>query len=446
MGQPSHQTLIGDLAGLRDSLEHVIAQVSENQGIQSLLRGVARSCNVLLANRDLDAALPEAVALFGQSTTFEAVTVVRRVVEEGTGDEVLSRVATWRRGKDPEALPVPLRKLREVGWLEALERGEVVRARAADQPEPIRQLLIERRAPSILFVPILGDSDYWGMLIFGSLDPERSWSEVEESILRTMATAIAGALSRQRAARREMELQCELMESRKLESLGLLARGVAHDLSNVLQSMQYHLDLLDRRAELAEELSAELDAARKSIDRAGGLVRQLRQYAGRGAVERQRVPVESWIRDSIELVEPLLPTGVTVELDLAESLPDVLGDPSQLGQVLSNLLVNAGEAIGDGKGTIGVRAAEHVRPPSERRWLRLEVTDDGPGIDEAELERVFEPFFSTKGRGRGLGLAAVAGIVRTHRGRVDVESAPGSGTTFGVLLPVHADTEGSEAT
>ena len=132
------------------------------------------------------------------------------------------------------------------------------------------------------------------------------------------------------------------------------------------------------------------------------------------------------------LVVPLLPPDIKVHTNLDEDLPPIVGDPTQLRQVLMNLIVNAGEAIGAASGAIDVTARRVSRDDAR---VEIAVCDSGSGLDATMHIRLFEPFFSTKGDGRGFGLAIVLGIVRAHGGSIEVDSAPGQGTTFRIFLP-----------
>jgi CheY-like chemotaxis protein len=171
-------------------------------------------------------------------------------------------------------------------------------------------------------------------------------------------------------------------------------------------------------------------------------------YSGRGQFQVRDVELNTLIRENLDLFSTALPKHVAFRTQLHDPLPPIDGDPGQLQQVIMNLLINAAEAIGERAGTVDVTTAVETIPAGDAHWLqptgeflppgtyiRLSVRDDGCGMDEATCARIFDPFFSTKITGRGLGLSAVLGIVRGHRGGLHVDSAPGQGTTFTVLFP-----------
>ena len=240
----------------------------------------------------------------------------------------------------------------------------------------------------------------------------------------------------------------EMQETQKLESLGLLAGGVAHDFNNLLCGILGNASLALSDTQPDNPVRMRLRQIVDAAERAGFLTRQMLAYAGRGRFVTAMIDLGDLIREISPLLHTSIPKMVDVRMDLAPDLPRVEGDPSQLQQVIMNLLINAAEAIGDDRsGTVTVRtslreidekeAAELFDSEASRRgaYVMLEVADTGAGMDEATKARIFDPFFTTKFTGRGLGLAAVQGIVKRHGGTIRVHSTPGHGTTFLILLP-----------
>jgi PAS domain S-box-containing protein len=236
-----------------------------------------------------------------------------------------------------------------------------------------------------------------------------------------------------------------LRETQKLESVGLLAGGIAHDFNNLLTGIMGNASLvLDEVGPgPAERIREVIDGA----ERAAHLTRQLLAYSGKGQFVVRDLDVSQSVQETGDLVQFSIPKSVDLALNLQRRLPPVRMDPSQLQQILMNLVINAGEAIGEGKpGRITVSTAmEDVEEPftdaigqevARGRYVSLKVQDNGSGIEEGARTRMFDPFYTTKFTGRGMGLAATAGIVRSQKGAIAVESAPGRGSTFRVLLPV----------
>jgi two-component system, cell cycle sensor histidine kinase and response regulator CckA len=237
----------------------------------------------------------------------------------------------------------------------------------------------------------------------------------------------------------------ELLNQRqKLDSIGVLAGGVAHDFNNLLVGIiggvSFALDVLPRD----HELRSILQGAVKSGERAAELTRHLLSYAGKGAVQPADVSFEESLRSTWDLLQASIPRSVELRLAIPPDLPPIHTDATQLQQVIMNLILNAAEAIPDERQGIVVVRAEVNDVQAHRstwsgdlapgRYVTIEVRDNGVGIPPEVLRKVFDPFFTTKFTGRGLGLAAVYGIIRSNRGYIEVESTVGNGTAFRVYL------------
>ena len=252
---------------------------------------------------------------------------------------------------------------------------------------------------------------------------------------------------RQRREEEHRKLQAQVQHAQRLESLGVLAGGIAHDFNNLLASIMGYASLATM--DLPEE-----SRARKSIDQvlaaaksASDLTQQMLAYSGRGTFVVDLLNVTQLIESVTRLLETTISKKATLRLHLAPELPPVLGDTSQIRQVVMNLITNASESLGENRGevrvTTGVQwaeagelaALEPGRIMPEGRYVFIEVDDTGCGMDGETLARIFDPFFTTKFTGRGLGLAAVLGIIRGHQGSIRVNSQPGAGTTFRVMFP-----------
>ncbi len=245
-----------------------------------------------------------------------------------------------------------------------------------------------------------------------------------------------------------MRAEEELRQTAKLESLGVMAGGIAHDFNNLLTGILGNASLLaelpnPQDRELAEDIVA-------SSQRAADLTRQMLAYSGKGRFEVRALDLSVQVREILRLILPMIDKAVTVELKLDENLPSVEADQGQMQQLIMNLAINGAEAMSGqpGRVTIMTYAADidetfiaHRLPAHEigpGRYVCLEVQDTGCGMDEETKSKIFDPFFTTKFTGRGLGLAAVSGIVRGHKGALRVSSTVGVGTTFRVFLPAMA--------
>lgn len=267
-----------------------------------------------------------------------------------------------------------------------------------------------------------------------------------EPLAGTCAQILDAHLSERERARAESALQ----QARRLESLGLLAGSVAHDVNNLLAAILGNLNLAQISPSLDDSARTSLDRAESAVAKARDLARQLLAYGGRTELEVGRVDLERLVRETLLVLEVSIPPTVRVSVRSTRDLPDVLGDRAQLQQVVLNLVTNACEAIGAGPGEVRIELDRvDVDDAVARRHagfalahvphVRLRVVDSGCGMSSETLERIFDPFFSTKTNGRGLGLSAMLGIVRSHRGAVHVHSEPGHGAQFELLLPARPD-------
>ncbi|HET7622795.1 MAG TPA: two-component regulator propeller domain-containing protein [Gemmatimonadaceae bacterium] len=252
-----------------------------------------------------------------------------------------------------------------------------------------------------------------------------------------------------RAEAERAALESKMLQAQKSESLGIMAGGVAHDFNNLLVGILASADLLLYDTVVSEETEETIGHIRTSALRAAELTRQMLAYAGKGQLVVERVELSELVGEMLTLVRSAVPRTIELDFMAGAAASFVEADATQLRQVVMNLVTNASEAIGEKPGRVAVRIGVEERPQSALRLLHaagdmpqhgpyvaLEVADDGCGMDAALLGRIFDPFFSTKFTGRGLGLAALLGIVQAHRGGVRVDTTPGGGTRFLVYLPL----------
>jgi len=263
----------------------------------------------------------------------------------------------------------------------------------------------------------------------------------------TLSTVARDITALKEAERARLESERNLLQAQKLESLGVLAGGIAHDFNNLLTVMLGNATLA--RLDTASNSSAEnaIHQIELAAHRAAELCRQMLAYSGKGRLSSELVDLTRIVEETTDLLKVSVSKKCLLEFDLARDLPPVKGDATQLNQITMNLVINASDACGDQGGHVLVRtgfmhadraylSSTYLAPALEPGlYVFLEVSDNGCGMSPEVVARMFEPFFTTKFSGHGLGLSAVLGIARSHQGAVKVDTAPGRGTTFRLLLP-----------
>jgi len=259
---------------------------------------------------------------------------------------------------------------------------------------------------------------------------------------------IASDVSEKKRLEQEKKLiEAQMLHVQKLESLGVLAGGIAHDFNNILMVVLGNADLALSRLSSQSPVRENLLQIDHAASRAADLARQMLAYSGKGRFVIENLDLGRIVTEMTQMLEVSISKKVTLLYDFAPELPAMSGDATQLRQVILNLVVNASEAIGDDNGVIKIRTRcmecdraylseswIDDRLP-EGRYLALDVSDTGCGIEREIIPKIFDPFFTTKFTGRGLGMAAVLGIVRGHKGAIKIYSERGRGTTFTLLFP-----------
>ena len=267
------------------------------------------------------------------------------------------------------------------------------------------------------------------------------------SLVQDVTERVVAEQAGRKTAAEQQALERKLQEAQKLESLGVLAGGIAHDFNNLLTGVFGNASLARLDLPADSPVQPLLEQIEVAAMRAADLCKQMLAYSGKGRFVVQRLALNALIEDITRLLQVSISKRSVLKFSLAEALPPVLGDATQLRQVVMNLVINASEAIGEKSGfisiTTGLTRADRAYLAGtffapdlpEGDYLFLEVADNGGGMPPEVQARIFDPFFTTKFTGRGLGLAAVLGIIRGHKGALKVFSEPGWGTTFKILFP-----------
>jgi PAS domain S-box-containing protein len=252
---------------------------------------------------------------------------------------------------------------------------------------------------------------------------------------------------RKRAEEERENMAKQLLHTQKLESLGVLAGGIAHDFNNILMTIIGNADLALMRINKESPATENLQRIEQAAARAADLAKQMLAYSGKGKFVVENIDLNHLLEDMLHMLEVSISKKAVLRLNLTRPLPSVEADSTQLRQIVMNLVINASEAIGDKSGVIAISTGcmdcdkNYLRDVwleenlSEGLFVYFEISDTGCGMDKETVLKIFDPFFTTKFTGRGLGMAAVLGIVRGHKGAIKVYSELKKGTTFKILLP-----------
>jgi len=290
---------------------------------------------------------------------------------------------------------------------------------------------------------------------------EQRHFEVRLSFLRDGQGNLAGRLivlhditERKEAEQKLLAMERHVWQAQKLESLGILAGGMAHDFNNLLTAILGNIEFAALELPPHSTVRVYLDDASRAAQRVADLTRQMLAYAGRGQFMIKPVDLNELIKRMTLLLRAAVAENVALDLSLAPGLPMIMGDPTYLGQIIMSLVDNAAEAMGDAGGQIsiatGVQACSDADlqksrledRPAAGSFAYLEVADTGCGMDEQVQQHLFEPFYTTKLMGRGLGMAVVLGVVQAHQGAIFLQSEIGKGTTIRVLFPIAHQVDG----
>lgn len=259
--------------------------------------------------------------------------------------------------------------------------------------------------------------------------------------------------SRKKTEQERLEMERRLLHAQKLESLGVMAGGIAHDFNNLLMAILGNLDLALLDMSPVSRSRTYIEHALSAGHKAADLTNQMLAYSGRGKFDIKVFDMSEMVEEMVHLLKTAITKTITLNLQMNRDLPPIMADPGQVQQIIMNLLVNASDAIADRPGlitiTTGIQECDEAcfiqsqlkNKPRPGLYVYLEVKDTGCGMDEQTKEKLFDPFFTTKFTGRGLGMAAVLGIVEGHKGSISVESEPGKGTTVRVLFPSTREAE-----
>lgn len=331
--------------------------------------------------------------------------------------------------------------------------GEAVRTRTpilvndfqADHPlkkgYPEGHIQIRR----FLTVPIIADDAI--VAVVGVADKEEEYTETDTLQLKLFLDSVWMITMRKRADADFIQLEKQLLHAQKLESLGVLAGGIAHDFNNILMAIIGNADLALRKLPPESPVFTNLHEINNAAGRAADLAKQMLAYSGKGRFVVEAIDLNRLIDEMLHMLRVSISKMSVLRFNPVASIPAIEADATQIRQIIMNLVINASEAIGERSGVIAINTGwmecdrDYLRNNwvddtiAEGTYVYLEIADTGCGMDDQTISKIFDPFFTTKFTGRGLGMAAVQGIVRGHKGSIRVYSEVGRGTTFKLLFP-----------
>jgi signal transduction histidine kinase/DNA-binding response OmpR family regulator len=319
--------------------------------------------------------------------------------------------------------------------------------RVSDLPvnDSVRRIIEPQGIRSLLLIPLIFHDEYIGYVGFDAVRQEIDFTETELNLLKVFAELIVNIEMKQKTETEREKLHDQLLQAQKLESVGRLAGGVAHDFNNMLGVIIGHVEFALDKAETHQDVRANLKEIQTAARRSADIIKQLLTFARRQTITPRHLDLNDSVENLLTMLRRLIGEDIDLDWQPGDALWPVKMDPTQVHQILANLCVNARDAIsGMGRLTIQTRlqtfdeedCSDHPDwIPGE--FVCLAVTDNGCGMEKDTLDNLFEPFFTTKevGKGTGLGLATIYGIVKQNHGFIDVDSAPGQGTTFSIYLP-----------
>ena len=437
---------LGDLARTFDTMAASLEErVQERERAEKTLLNRAFQQTVVAAlgqfamvSNDLPALLDQAVMLVAQTLEVEFANVLE--LQAGGKDLLLRAGVGWKSGCVGSVM-IPADPQYVSGF--ALRAGApvVYEDLAAEPRFHASSVLRDHGVVSGISVPIVGHGQPFGVLGAHTAS-RRTFTEDEIHFLFSLATVLAMAVERLRT-------EGQLLQSQKMESIGQLAAGVAHDFNNMLTVIQGHSGMMMTKETLAPELQESTQAIYFAAERAATLTRQLLMFSRKNVMKPTALDLREVVAELSKMLKRLLGETITLEFDPPPELPLVQADRGMVEQVIMNLAVNARDAMPKG-GTLTISTDvvqindTYAQTHPEARtgsFVCLRVTDTGCGMDSGTMAHMFEPFFTTKevGKGTGLGLATVYGIVKQHEGWVEVSSQVGQGTTFNVFLPASSE-------
>ena len=347
------------------------------------------------------------------------------------------------QGVSLQEYPYAWHALMEDGLLYVPALDELPPSAAAE-----RVLFEQQGVQSSIVLPLYSEGVWRGFFGFETVHQEKRWTTEEINSLRLAAQVFSYAVSRMTSEEERRSLEMQVQTAQKMESLGVLVGGIAHDFNNLLTGILGNASIAMQDSTPGSAVHESVAEVERAAKHAAQLVRQMLAYAGHGKASKRRLDLNHLVEDIGHLIRTSISKKAKLSFDLAEAAPMVEADETQLRQIVMNLITNAAQALENEPGNIWLRTGVRELEPAflrrvylgseapKGRYAFVEVEDTGCGMTPETVARMFDPFFTSKPHGTGLGLAATLGIVRAHNGVIAVDTQPGQGSRLTVFLPL----------
>lgn len=452
-------SILRDDSGAVVGFEGVVVDITSRRVSEELLNtrfkyevALARCSRLLLTDirGAVESSFPAVLEELRTATETSRVYVFENEVDPAGRLCMSQRFEACAPGVEPQISNPELQRLPyEEGfdrWRRALETGSPVAGRVNEFPESEQTILIEQGIRSLLVLPILSSGSLYGFVGFDDVARDRDWRDEDIRILRTAAQMMGAYIERGQRERARLALERRVMVSQKQQSLGEMAGAIAHHYNNLFTALLGNLALAREAVRESVDGREFVDRAEEQAERGVALSRQMLTYVGQGTHAMRPADLSTVAESAAFEVKKPSGKGIRFRSDFAHGLPRITCDSEAIRRLVENLVLNAFESLPPSGGTVRITtgAVERIAvgrddTPDESEiepgtYVYLEITDNGIGLTESQQARMFDPFYSTKFVGRGLGLAAVRGIVRAHGSAVLVDSRSGEGTTIRVLF------------
>ena len=407
----------------------------------TLLQAVRYAAEAFLSSHSWQSCLQDVLERLALAAAVDCAMVMKHL-PEAPANRCYEQQAIWiHPDLAPIESPTNIDPALFGNWQAAFRQRQIVSI-STDKLPPAQQAPLRKEGiQSLLLAPIFVNLTWWGVIGFGVFRSARDWESAVKDALQAAADTLGVAMRRQMS-------DALMQRTQKLESLGLLAGGIAHDFNNLLTGVLGQTSLVGAKLDTDHPASKHVEKAIQSTRIAASLVRQMLAYAGKEEFVIQPLDLNQLIQNNSGLLETIVPRSGELIFDLEPQLPLIQGDKGQIQQVVMNLAINAAQALPEGKGkisistrTVGWSGQQNLHPFNQwpdlatGQYVCLLVQDTGIGMDGVTRRQVFDPFFSTKTDGHGLGLSATQGIIQNHQGRIWIDSEPEQGTGFWIILP-----------